>query len=151
MKTLLTTIALSATLALPAAAQDMSAQLKARQGQFRIMALNLGVLGDMVKGATEYDATAAQAAAESLVGISMVHQPTLFAEGSDEMSVDGTRALPAIWEDMAGVMEDSQALIAAATTMEEAAGTDLAALQGAMAGLGQACGACHQAYRKSNN
>ena len=28
-----------------------------------------------------------------------------------------------------------------------AAGTDLASLQGAMGGVGQACGSCHESYR----
>lgn len=147
MKTLLTTIALSASLALPAAAQDMSANIKARQGQFRIMALNLGVLGDMVKGTTEYDATAAQAAADSLVGISMVHQPTLFAEGSDEMSVDGTRALPAIWENPDDFAAKWAAFGEAAAQMQTAAATGTDAMGPAMGALGGACKSCHETYR----
>ncbi|HBM58318.1 MAG TPA: cytochrome C554, partial [Citreicella sp.] len=56
-------VALLATGAL-AQEQDLSGNVKARQGQFRIMAINLGILGDMAQGKTEYDAEAAQAAAD---------------------------------------------------------------------------------------
>lgn len=147
MKPILTTIVLSATLALPAAAQDMSAQLKARQGQFRIMALNLGVLGGMVKGETEYDAATAQAAADSLVGISMVHQPTLFVEGSDDMSMDGTRALPVIWENPDDFAAKWAAFGEAATLMQTAASAGTDAMGPAMGALGGACKSCHETYR----
>ena len=43
------------------------------------------------------------------------------------------------------------AFTAAAEAMSAAAGTDLASLQGAMEGLGGACGACHKAFRVPTN
>ena len=99
MKKVIVTVAAIATLATGAMAQDNKA-VKARQGQFQILALNLGVLGGMAKGAVEYDAEQAQKAADSVAGIAMVDQHLLFPEGTDNMSIDGTRALPAIWEGM---------------------------------------------------
>ena len=48
--------------------------VKARQGQFRILAINLGILGGMAKGETEYDAEAAQAAADT-IGRGLWRQP----------------------------------------------------------------------------
>ncbi len=67
-------LAAATMVAAPAMAQDFSAELKARQGQFRIMALNLGVLGGMAQGKIDYDADAAQEAADTLVAVSMISQ-----------------------------------------------------------------------------
>ena len=50
-------------------AQDVPAAVGARQGQFKIMALNVGVLGNMARGNTEYDAGQASAAAANLVAL----------------------------------------------------------------------------------
>ncbi len=130
-----------------AMAQDHAAEVKARQGQFRILALNLGVLGGMAKGAIPYDAAAAQAAADSLVGVSMVHQPTLWPEGSDNMSIDGTRAQPNIWENLGDVLSKWDALGVAAKEMQVAAGTGQEAIGPALGKLGGACKACHDTYR----
>ena len=41
-------------------AQDYAQALKARQGQFNILAINLGILGGMARGTVEYDAEAAR-------------------------------------------------------------------------------------------
>lgn len=138
---------LVAALATPVLAQDMTANIKARQGQFRILALNLGVLGGMAKGELTYDAAGAQAAADSIVGVSMVHQPTLFVEGTDDMSVEGTRALPAIWENPDDFAAKWAALGEAAKGMQAAAGTSAEAIGAAMGPLGGACKSCHETYR----
>lgn len=147
MKLILSTLIAATTLAGAVQAQDMSAQVKARQGQFRILALNLGVLGDMVKGTTTYDAGAAQAAADSLVGVSMVHQSTLFPEGTDDMSIDGTRALSAIWENPDDFAAKWHLLGAAAEQMQSAAAMGVDAMGPAMGALGGACKSCHETYR----
>ncbi|WGW03128.1 c-type cytochrome [Tropicibacter oceani] len=130
-----------------ALAQDYAAEVKARQGQFRILALNLGVLGGMAKGDIAYDMAAAQAAADSLVGVSMVHQPTLWPEGSDNMSIDGTRAQPNMWENLDDVMAKWGALGDAAKEMQTAAATGQEAIGPALGKLGGTCKACHDAYR----
>lgn len=71
----------------------------------------------------------------------------MWPEGSDNAAATGTRALPAIWEDNAAFLERYVALQDAAAAMQTAAGTDLAALQGALGGLGGTCQACHQQFR----
>jgi cytochrome c556 len=62
------TFAVAATIAAIGAttayAQDLPREVKARQGQFQIMAINLGILGGIAKGEIEYDAATAQAAAD---------------------------------------------------------------------------------------
>ena len=54
------------------------ASVKARQGQFNIMLLNLMTLGGMARGRVDFDADAAQAAADSLVAVSMIQQAPLW-------------------------------------------------------------------------
>ena len=69
-------ILLAAALAmagLPAIANEGA--IGARQGQFKIMALNIGVLGGMARGTVEYDAAQAQIAADNLAAISKLIQP----------------------------------------------------------------------------
>ena len=146
-KTFAMIVALAVVGGSAAIAQDYSAALKARQGQFRIMALNLGVLGGIAKGEVAYDAETAQAAADSLVGVSMVHQPTLWPEGSDNMSIDGTRAQPNIWDNLPDVLAKWDAFGEAAKEMQAAAGQGPEAIGPALGKLGGTCKACHDTYR----
>lgn len=159
------TLALSAGIAFTAAALALTSTataeshvdpaiagaIKARQAQMQLYAHNMGVLGGMAQGKMDYDADAASAAASNLAALVQLNQSTYWPQGSDNASVEGTRALPAIWEDMAGVMEKGGAMVDAAIAMEAAAGGGLESLQGAMQALGGACGGCHQSYRQSNN
>lgn len=129
----------------------VSDAVAARKAQMKLYAFNLGALGEMAKGAVEYDADAATKAASSLVMLTKLDQSRMWPEGSDEMSIDGTRALPDLWSNMADAMAKGAALTEAAAAMETAAGTGLANLQAAMGPLGGACGACHKAYRAPEN
>jgi cytochrome c556 len=147
-KTLLTLVALAALGAGAAAtAQDLPAPVQARQGQFQIMALNVGVLANMARGNTAYDAATAQAAANNLVAMSSIDQSFHWPEGTDNFALDGTRALPAIWENLPDVITKWQAFGAAAEGLAAVAGTGLEPMQAALGPVGAACGACHDAYR----
>ncbi|MFZ5963776.1 c-type cytochrome [Thalassococcus sp. BH17M4-6] len=137
--------------ATPALAQDFSAEKKARQGQFRIMAINLGILGGMAKGEVEYNAEEAQAAADTLVAVSMIQQGPHWPEGSDEMSIDGTRALPAIWDNFDDFLSKWEGFGTQAAAMAEVAGTGQEAIGPALGKVGGACKACHDDYRASDN
>ena len=139
-------VALLATGAL-AQEQDLSGNVKARQGQFRIMAINLGILGDMAQGKTEYDAEAAQAAADTLVAVSTINQPPLWPEGSSEMDMDGTRAKAEIWDNRDDFASKWAGFGEAASAMQQVAATGQEAIGPAMGGLGGACKACHDTYR----
>ena len=148
LKPALITAALSLAMALPALAQDPHAQaVKARLGLMQFYALNLGTLGAMAKGDLAYDAAAATTAANNIAGVANLNLSMLWPEGSDNMAIDGTRALPALWENMADVGTKAGAMREAAAAMQAAAGTDLAALQGAMGALGGACGDCLKSFR----
>jgi len=131
--------------ALPAAANEGA--IKARQGQFQMLGLNVAVLGGMAQGRVPYDAAQAQEAADNLFHLTRNTQLGMWPEGSDNAAAAGTRALPVIWSDNAGFLERYAALQGAAEAMQAAAGTDLAALQGALGALGGTCQACHQQFR----
>lgn len=142
---------LSLGAAAAATAQEFEPNIRARQGTMRIQAFNVGILANMARGNTEYDAEAAQIAADNLVALTAINPRGYWPEGSDNASVENTRALPVIWEDQAGFGNRWQAYGAAAMEMQGAAGGGLEALRGAMGALGGACGACHDDYRQSDD
>ena len=118
-----------------------------RQAHMKNFARNLSVLGGMAQGNAEYDAAQAQSAADNLHHFSMIDWDYYWPPGTSSEEIEGTRALPAIWENMEDFQATYAALQEATTALQGAAGTDLASLQGAMGGVGQACGACHENYR----
>ncbi|MFN3954893.1 MAG: c-type cytochrome [Pararhodobacter sp.] len=132
-------------LAAPAFADD--AAITARKGQFQLFAFNLGILGGMAQGRVAYDAERAQMAADHLFNLTRTLNTGLWPEGSDNASAANTRALPVIWANLEEFANRWDALNTGAEAMQAAAGTDLAALQGALGGLGAACQACHQSFR----
>jgi cytochrome c556 len=137
---------LAAALALPALAQDNPA-VGARQGQFKIYLQNFGVLGGMAQGRVAYDAVLAQTAADNLFHITRLDQTNMWPEGTDSMAIDGTRAAPAIWENLDDFTAKYVALQTAVEGLQAAAGTGLDGMRAAVGPVGAACQACHQAYR----
>ena len=135
-----------ATLSVPSVADE--AAIKARQGLMRIYAQNLGILGAMAKGNTEYSAEVASAAARLLSAASF-DQSVMWPQGSDNVAMAGkTAAKPEIWTTFPAVLDSSKALIEAAELMNASAGTDLASLQSAMGKVGGSCAGCHKPYRE---
>ena len=64
------------------------------------------------------------------------------------MSIDGTRAMPEIWENLPDVIAKWDAFGAAAQGLAEVAGTGLEPMRAALGPVGGTCGACHDAYRQ---
>lgn len=150
MSTLRTCLtAASAALILTTATAQADA-LKARQGQMQLYAHNLGILGSMAKGAVDYDAAAASAAASNLATLAKLDQSTLWPQGTAVGDVEGSRALPELWSTYPAVLDASAALVTAADAMDAAAGQGLEQLQAAMGPLGGACGGCHKLYRQAD-
>jgi cytochrome c556 len=153
MKSRLTTFATATAIAISgiatmAAAQDgLPLPVEARQGQFNMMALNVGAIVSMVRGETEYDPATAQAAADNLVALSSVDQSFHWPEGTDNMSLVGTRALPEIWDNLPDVLAKWDAFGAAAEGLAEVAGDGLEPVQAAIGPLGATCSDCHDTYR----
>jgi len=128
--------------------KQVAAAIKARQSHMQLYAFNLGVLGAMAKQEAPYDAAAAGAAADNLAALASLSQAGYWLPGSDSDSVEGTRALPAIWAPDSKVGEKGKDFMDAVMAMQSAAGTDLGALQAAMGPVGKSCGGCHESYRK---
>lgn len=131
--------------------KQIDAGIKARQSQMQLYAFNLGLLGAMAKQETPYDADTASGIANNLVALTSMTQTGYWLPGSDSDSVEGSRALPAIWTADSKAGEFGMQLMDAVLSLQLAAGTDLGALQAAMGPVGKSCGACHESYRKPAN
>jgi len=141
---------LAAAIALPAAAfaaDPVADTIDARQGYFKLLGANVGILAGMARGQTEYSAEGAQTAADNIAVLTSYDMGHLFMPGTSSADSDATRALPKIWEDFAGVGEKGAALREAAAAMQAAAGQGQAEMGAALGPLGGTCKACHDAYR----
>ncbi|WP_425091378.1 c-type cytochrome [Tropicimonas sp. S265A] len=125
--------------------------LKARKGQFQLLAFNVGVLGGMARGNAEYDAAQAQVAAENIQAIAALNQAAFWPEGSDSMSIDGTRAMPVIWDNFDDFASKWQAVAAAAEGLPAAVGAGVAGIGPALGPIGGTCKDCHDTYRAPRN
>jgi cytochrome c556 len=131
-----------------AAAQDaVEAAVKARKGQFEVMAQSMGVLGGMARGNVPYNAQAASAAAGNIATITKLNQSALWPAGSHNGALKNTRAQPNIFENVADFTAKWETLGKRATALQAAAGNGLDALRPAIGGVGGACQDCHEKYR----
>ncbi len=131
--------------------KQLETAVKSRQAHMQLYSFHLSTLGGMAKEEMAYDAAVAQTAADSLAALASLSQAGYWLPGSDNESIEKTRALPAIWAEGSDVGAKSEAFVAAVLAMQASAGTDVDALKAAMGPLGGACGACHKDYRQSNN
>ncbi len=147
------TFAVLATTAFAAAHSDkaLKSAVDARRAQMQLISYNTGVLGDMAKGDIPFDTATARAAAANLNAAARLDRSLTWVAGTEQGTVEGARAKPAVWTDAAGFEAKFTALQTAAAAMETAAGADLAAIQAAMEDLGGACKACHDDYRGPKN
>ncbi len=126
-------------------------QIKARQGIMAYRAVNLGVLGGMAKGETEYNAEAAQKAADNLATAVAIDASMLWPKGSDHDADPTSEALAAIWADGSDIGAKAKAMSDAAAAMQAAAGKDIDSLKAAMGPVGEACAGCHKSFRVPQN
>ena len=92
--------------------------VKARQSHMQLYAHNLGILGGMARGNIEYDAGAAQAAANNLAALSTLDQRSYWVPGTSNAELgEATRALPALWEAGSTAREIGGQLAEAAATL----------------------------------
>jgi cytochrome c556 len=128
--------------------RTLKGAIKARQAHMSLYSHSLGILGAMAKGDVDYDAAAAQAAANDLAAVATLSQAGYWLPGTDSDSMEGTRALPAIWQPDSKAQTYGMEMAEAALAMQAAAGTDLASMQAAMGAVGEGCKSCHEDYRK---
>ncbi len=125
--------------------------VKARNAHMGLYGFNLGILGDMAKGTTEYNAEAASSAAKNLATLAALDQSAYWPEGTAQGEVEGSRAKAEIWTDGGGAFEKGKDMAVAAAALADVAGNGLEALQAGIGPAGAACGACHKAYRGPKN
>lgn len=145
-----TAIIATIALVLPtiAAADAMEDTIAARQGYYKLLGANMGVFAGMAKGEIEYDAAAAQTAADNIVTLTGYNLAHVYVAGtSADDYPDKTRALGKIWEDFPGVAEKGAALKAAAAEMQTVAGQGKEQMVAGLGKLGGACKDCHDNYR----
>lgn len=133
------------------AQQNFDQVIKARKGQFEIMAHSMGILGGMARGNTPYDAAAAKAAADNIVSVTRLDQSSFWPAGSHNGTTKGTRAQPNIFENTADFTAKWQELGKRAAALQSAASNGLEALRPAIGAVGGACQDCHEKYRAPAN
>lgn len=141
---------LAAALAIPTvalAADPVEDTIAARQGYFKLLGANMGILAGMAKGEVDYDSAAAQTAADNMGALTSYNIGHLFMPGTSSAESDKTRALPKIWEDFPGVQEKGGALADAVKVMQGVAGAGKDEMVAALGPLGGTCKACHDNYR----
>lgn len=141
---------IAAALAIPTvalAADPVQDTIEARQGFYKLLGANMGVLAGMAKGEIDYDAAAAQTAADNMGTLTMYNVGHLYMPGTSNAESDKTRALPKIWEDFPGVQEKGAAFVDAVKAMQAVAGAGKDQMAGAMGALGGSCKGCHDTYR----
>ena len=126
-----------------AAAHDgvMNPTVKARMDIMGEIKQSLGVIADMAKGKTAFDAATAETARQSLATAAAQVAPSFEARETDPKS----EALPEIWSNWADFTDKADALTTAARMMDV---STLPALQDGLISAGETCRACHKPYRE---
>ncbi|MEQ5869719.1 cytochrome c [Sagittula sp. NFXS13] len=115
--------------------------VKARMAAMSDIGASMKTLGKMVKGETDFDAMAAQAAVDTVAARAEA-APELFEPKETDPE---SEALPAIWDNWDDFVTKAEAL---QTTAEGITITAAADLGPAMGQLGDACKACHSKYKE---
>lgn len=150
--TLLVFAGLFASLGSLATAQDdpFADVVQTRHGLMLQMASDLGKMGAMAKGEAAFDAAIAAKAAANLAAIASVLSMEQFPVGSENGKAADSYAKPEIWTNQPDFLAKIANLNTAAAAMQPMT-ADLESLKTGMGGVGQACGACHKAYRAAEN
>jgi len=117
--------------------------VEARQGGMTMSVFTLSALSNAAKGDKPLDGATFPASGLNLFAQSL---PTLF--GPETAAIEGTRALPAIWEedsDFAARIGEYE--LASGELVAAAQANDRAAFTAALARTKNACKACHDSYR----
>jgi cytochrome c556 len=120
-------------------------QVKLRKSAYALMNYNFATLEAMAEGKRAYNQDEAGKAADWVANLSEVPK-RFFGEGTDK--VGETRARPEIWQKRADFDAKMDKMVAEAQKLPQAARTDAASLKKAVDATGDACGACHDDYRR---
>ncbi|WP_306145773.1 cytochrome c [Roseibium sp. MMSF_3412] len=124
--------------------------IKARKAVMALYAWNLGQLGAMAKGDIEYNAEAAQIAAENIKILATMNNGSAWPQGSDSTALPGkTRAKVEAWTTYPESAEINKKLAAAAVAMSNVAGDGVDAVRANIGAIGGACKDCHTKFREA--
>lgn len=148
-------VTVAALIALPlmAFAQDAETiedNVKARQGYFEMLSLNMAPLAAMAKGEMDYDEAAASAAATNIETLTRYPVTSHFIAGSSLADVKDTAAKADIWSNLDDFNQKFAALGEAATGAGEAVKGGQGNVGPVVQKLGGACKACHDSFREKN-
>lgn len=141
-------ITASVTLPVTATAQETGDYLEARHGYMKMLGLNMGVLSGMAKGDIAYDENAASAAAANILALSSYNPVPLFVPGTSSDDIDGSEALPAIWDKPDDFAAKFVAMNEAATGAPDAVKGGQGNIGPVLQKLGGSCKSCHDDFRK---
>jgi cytochrome c556 len=114
----------------------------ARQNLMQSNGAQAGVLGGMAGGKTAFDAAAAEAAKAQLIA-NAADIPVKFTNNASDPEA---HAKPEVWTNWDDFAAKAAALGAAATALDA---SSLEGVQAGMGAMGEACKACHMAYKAS--
>lgn len=143
LRTIIITVSLVAATALWAHSGVKDPQVKARMDGMDVLAEQTKILGQMAKGATEFDAAKVQSALAVMADEADQVQALFEPKADDPKS----EALPTIWTEWDKFAMHADDLVAAIAVAD---GSSAAALGQTLRGIGGACGACHKDYRQKN-
>ncbi len=141
---------LSATFAqsAPASAEEQAQQaVDLRQSLFRLIGYSFGPLGGMLKNKLPFDAALAQKSAERIEMLAPMI-PEVFQADTRKFQTK-TKARDGIWASKSEFQTKSDDFVKATQALTTAAKSgDRKATMQAAAGVGKACGACHDNFRE---
>lgn len=120
---------------------------EARKGYMKMLGINMGTLAGMAKGEIDYDEAAASTAASNLEALTGYAVTGLFVEGTAEGEMDGSEALPSIWEKPDDFAQKYADLGEAAAGAGDAVQGGLENVGPVVQKLGGSCKACHDDFR----
>lgn len=142
--------ALTMLLSTNALAIDVEELIEARQGLMKLYAINVDLLGDMIRGSIRYDQKKAQYIANNLQALASMNHSALWPRGSslaDRGLGDKTSAKPDIWRNRQDVSQYALELATATEVLAKNAGWSVDALEENIKDVNLACKGCHRKYR----
>jgi cytochrome c556 len=143
-------LTLAAAVALPALVSANPAFKKTddaiayRQQTFQLMRIQIGNMGDMLKGKVEFNAETFQMRANNAAALSKMPWEAFYA-GTDK---GDTSALPAVWTDNDTFMQKANAFADYADKLAVAAQSgDLKTIKPAFGAWAKGCKDCHKSFK----
>ena len=149
MKKSIAVLLLSATATVAVAQNafnDAEKAVEYRQKALSVMQNNFAVMGDMVKGDTDYDADIFTARAQDFARLSHIPWAAFSVEGA--MPGDDTDALPAIWDNWDDFQDRADSFSASAEKLYEVSQDgSLDSIRPVFMETAKSCKGCHDQYR----